>query len=88
MPIGLALRSRQYGDRVSWRWNDDICMIAKAGGQKIARLYPIIGAIGNEAGNRVVDLVEKVRQGRRITDLIRGQLAANNLTAEQIKPEM
>lgn len=75
-------------DRVLSRRNGDIRVISKPCRQQITRLYAIIGAIGNEQCDGAVDLIEKVRQGGRITDLIRGQIGADNLAADEIKPQV
>jgi hypothetical protein len=90
--MAIAKRGMRGGVRTCNRvlrwWIDDIRMIAKAVGQKIAGLSPIIGAIGNDAIDRAIYLIKKIRQGCRITDLICGQFVADDLTADQIEPEM
>jgi hypothetical protein len=46
------------------------------------------GPIGNKALHGNGNLAQKIRQGCRITDIIRGQIGANDLTADKIKTKV
>jgi hypothetical protein len=59
--------------------------LAKTCYQKITGRRSIISPIGNKALHGNGNLAQKIRKGCRITDIIRGQIGANDLTADKIK---
>ncbi len=53
--------------------------------QKITGRRSIVGTIGDKALHRTINLIQKISQGCGITDIVCGQIGANDLAADKIK---
>lgn len=56
------------------RWNNDLNNLAKACCKKITGGRSIMGTVSDKPGNWTINLIEKIRHGCWITNIIRGQL--------------
>nr|WP_245451154.1 hypothetical protein [Pseudaminobacter arsenicus] len=75
-------------DSVLRRRDDDFDIGPKPRCDRITNLLTIEGAIGNEPGDGRVDLGQKFRKRRGITDAFQRQIGTEDLAAEKIEPKV
>lgn len=70
------------------RRDNDLYICSKVRRQKIKGWRAIIGVIGSQFVDGTTDLVQNIWQNSRITNVIRSQIGANDLTADKIETAM
>ena len=75
-------------DRVSRRWDRDLDRRSEPSGKQIGCWFSVVSSICKEPINRTVDLIQELWQRRRITDIIFGEIRADDLAADKIKTEV
>lgn len=75
-------------DRVSGRWDYDLDRRTDMFRKDVACWLSVICAIRQKKVNRAVDLIEQIWQGCRISNKIRDQIGADDLTANKIKTQV
>ena len=70
------------------RWNNDLNDLAKTCRREITGWRSIIGTVSDKLGNSAVNLIEKIRQGCGVTDIIRGQFRADDFSTDKIETKV
>ena len=75
-------------NRGLWRRDDDLDGSAKPLYQQGAGRVSIIGTVCDEPGHIHVNLVQKIRQGGRITHIVLGQIRTQDVTTDKVLPKV
>jgi len=75
-------------DRVLGWWDRDVDRRPEAFGKNSTCWFSIVSAVCQKQVNWAVDLIQQARQGGRIANVFRGQIGADDLTADKIKTKV
>jgi hypothetical protein len=88
VPDARVLNCVRAQDCVLGWWDCDFNYRAEAVGQSLNRWLAIVCTIRKKLLNRPIDLIQQVRQGCWVANIIRGQIRADDLAADKIKTKV